>query len=156
MFAIRHALLEEYDTVAEFACEAVEPCLVEAEPGARDAVRATVRLRAGGELIVATIDSEIAASVVYVPPGEADAEDPSLAALRVLATRAAFRRRGAARQLTRACTTLARADGTSRLAIVIPEDAPGAQAFCAAAGLTPAGDPVTRLGLACRTWRLAL
>lgn len=145
MIAVRHALLEEYDTAALLAARTVREFESALAPGAlpelERAAAAAVRLRDGGELLVAVADGAIlAGAAVYREAGAAgDGAPDGWAAIHALAVAPEQRRRGAGRALAAACLDLARADGASGLGLVLGEPMAAARALCAALGLRPAG-----------------
>jgi ribosomal protein S18 acetylase RimI-like enzyme len=117
MPGVRHAYLEEYETVAAMTVEAFrqfEPLMAPGLwPEMEKGVSRTAQLRDGGELLVATEEGMLLGSVVYCAPGamEQDRFPDDWAFMRVLAVPPRHRGRGVARALATTCLDLARSDG---------------------------------------------
>ncbi len=149
MIAVRHALLEEYEGAAALSWRIFEPVI--AAPDARDVVRGIASLRQGGELIVAVADAILIGLAVYLPPELVTGRDRAI--VRLLGVDPSYRRRSAGRHLVDACATLARSDGSTTLAITVPDGMAAAKAFLTDAGLQPAGAALSVFGNPARTWQ---
>ncbi len=149
MIAVRHALLEEYEAAAALSWRIFAPVI--AAPDAREVVRGVASLREGGELVVAIADAILVGLAVYQPPEQAAGHDRAV--IRLLGVDAGHRRRGAGRHLVDACVTLARSDGSTTLAITVPDGLAAAAAFLADVGLQPAGASLPVFGTPARTWQ---